>query len=258
MKNFPFQKDGKTYWYSRAIVCVSTVFCKDNDMNIYVLANQRGTATDKEVGKWNLPVGFLDFNETTAQCAAREIFEETGVRVAPKALRLHNINSKPDDGSQDVGFRYYAQLPGTIDQYPTNTRNMEKNEVVVAKWINIEQLDDYTWAWNHRDIISEIAKKVFGAEVLSPAKAKEICYKFKCDDGVRVDVFGTTEEYGHVDYADCATYSKPYKDTARNNFIRAYKEICSLHRVRPMTMDKLLKSVIAEVGEPKTLYNKSH
>ena len=91
MKNFPFQKDGKTYWYSRAIVCVSAVFCKDKNLNTYVLANQRGTATDKEVGKWNLPVGFLDFNETCAQCASREIFEETGVKVDSKKLKLKNV-----------------------------------------------------------------------------------------------------------------------------------------------------------------------
>jgi ADP-ribose pyrophosphatase YjhB (NUDIX family) len=115
MKNFPFQKDGKTYWYSRAIVCLSAVFCRDKDYNTYVLANQRGTATDKEVGKWNLPVGFLDFNETCAQCAAREVFEETGVRIDASKLKLKNINSKPDSGSQDVGFRYYTTLPGTID-----------------------------------------------------------------------------------------------------------------------------------------------
>lgn len=59
MKNFSFQKDGKTYWYSRAIVCVTAVFCKDKNYNTYVLANQRGTATDKEVGKWICPSGFL-------------------------------------------------------------------------------------------------------------------------------------------------------------------------------------------------------
>ena len=70
MKNFSFEKDGKTYWYSRAIVCVSAVFCKDAEDNVYVLANQRGTATNKEVGKWNMPVGFLDFDETTQQCAS--------------------------------------------------------------------------------------------------------------------------------------------------------------------------------------------
>ena len=156
MKNFPFQKDGKTYWYSRAIVCVSAVFCKDEDNNIYILANQRGTATNKEVGKWNMPVGFLEFDETTQQCAAREIFEETGVRVNFKNLKLQSINSLPDGSTQDVGFRYYTILQGTIDDYPIDTSNQEKNEVLTAKWIDLRQLDDYDWAWNHRELIDRI------------------------------------------------------------------------------------------------------
>ena len=252
MKNFPFQKDGKTYWYSRAIVCVSAVFCKDKNLNTYVLANQRGTATDKEVGKWNLPVGFLDFNETCAQCASREIFEETGVKVDSKKLKLKNINSKPDSGSQDVGFRYYTVLPGTIDNYPLSTKNMEKNEVVVAKWINIEELDNYTWAWNHRDLIEEIGTHIFGKDIFNPQEATEICYMFKCTDGVKVDVFGTTDRYGHTDYCDCATYDHECKDTARNNFIRAYIEIVKCHPgIRPLKMDKLLKEMIEEANKKK-------
>lgn len=153
MKNFPFNKDGKTYWYSRAIVCVSAVFCNDKENNLYILANRRGNATDKEVGKWNLPVGFLDFDETCLECAVREVFEETGVDVPINVLKLYNINSMPDDGSQDVGFRYYGKLPGTIDDYQTSTANMEKNEVIVARWINIEDIDNFDWAWNHRELI---------------------------------------------------------------------------------------------------------
>ena len=86
----------------------------------------------------------------------REVFEETGVRIEPGTVKLFNINSKPDDGSQDVGFRYYAQLEGTIDDYPLSTENMEKNEVVKAKWIQISDLDKYVWAWNHLDIIRKI------------------------------------------------------------------------------------------------------
>ena len=246
MKNFPFQKDGKTYWYSRAIVCVSAVFCRDKNYNTYVLANQRGTATDKEVGKWNLPVGFLDFNETCAQCAAREVFEETGVRVDASKLKLKNINSKPDGGSQDVGFRYLTTLSVTIDQYPISTKNMEKNEVVVAKWINLEEIDNYTWAWNHRELIDEIATHVFGKDVFGAGEVTEICYPFKCSDGVRVDIFGTTEKYGHTDYADCATYSQECKDSARNNFIRAYQDVSARHDIRPLKMDKILKELIEE------------
>ena len=156
MKNFPFEKDGRTYWYSRAVVCVSAVFCKDADGNVYILANQRGTATDKEVGKWNIPVGFLDFDETTQQCAAREIFEETGVRIEPERLKLQSINSMPDGGSQDIGFRYYTVLRGTVDDYLVDTRHQEKNEVVAAKWIDTRRLNDYEWAWNHLDLINRI------------------------------------------------------------------------------------------------------
>ena len=135
---------------------MTAVFCNDAAGRLCVLANQRGTATDKEVGKWNLPVGFLDFNETCAECAVREVHEETGVVLDPKTVKLFNINSKPDDGSQDVGFRYYVNLSGTIDEYPLSTENMEKNEVIKAKWIPIAGLDKYIWAWNHLEIIRKI------------------------------------------------------------------------------------------------------
>lgn len=170
------------------------------------------------------------------------------MRVDANKLKLKNINSRPDDGSQDVGFRYYTTLPGTIDQYPVSTKNMEKNEVVMAKWINLEELDNYTWAWNHRDLIDEIGTHVFGKDVFNTKAATEICYPFKCDDGVRVDIFGTANKYGHTDYADCATYDHEFKDTARNNFIRAYKEVLKLHRIRPMKMDKMLKELIDEAN----------
>ena len=125
---------------------------------------------------------------------------------------------------------------------------MEKNEVVVAKWINLEELNNYTWAWNHRDLIDEIGTHVFGKDVFNTKAATEICYSFKCDDGVRVDIFGTVNKYGHTDYADCATYDHEYKDTAHNNFIRAYKEVLKLHRIRPMKMDKMLKELIDEAN----------
>ncbi len=167
MKNFPFQKDGKTYWYSRAIVCVSAVFAKDTNEHIYVLANQRGTATNKEVGKWNLPVGFLDFNETCAQCASREVFEETGVKISPNVLKLYNINSNPEGETQDVGFRYYALLDKPVSEYPLTTRNMEKDEVLTAAWIDIQTLGSKTWAWNHLDLIQKFAKLLFGDDIFA-------------------------------------------------------------------------------------------
>ena len=146
MKNFPFEKDGRTYWYSRAVVCVSAVFCKDADGNVYILANQRGTATDKEVGKWNMPVGFLDFDETTQQCAAREIFEETGVRIEPERLKLQSINSMPDGGSQDIGFRYYANHAecGLLPVPPVEQERRAKPKEHGAHWTQAPS-DDFIY-----------------------------------------------------------------------------------------------------------------
>ena len=75
---------------------------------------------------------------------------------------------------------------------------------------------------------------------------------FKCTDGANVEVFGTTDRYGHTDYYDCAIYDHEYKDTARNNFIRAYIEIVKSHPgIRPLKMDKLLKEMIEEANKKK-------
>ena len=165
MKNFPFQKDGKTYWYSRGICCVSGVFCKDKNGDIYVLANKRGDGSTEEQFKWNMPVGHLDFDETCAECAVREIFEETGIKVKVNHLRLLNINSKPDRETQNVTFRYIGLLPGTIDNYQTNLRHMEYREAISAKWINVSDIDNYNWAWNHYDLIHKFYYKVFNKKL---------------------------------------------------------------------------------------------
>lgn len=162
MKNFPFKHNGKEYWYSRACVCVTAAFCYNKDNELCVLINKRGTATEKENHKWNLPVGYLDFNETLTQCAAREVFEETGVKLPLKHLKLYSINSKPDSGSQDIGFRFGIKLNGDISNYPLNTEHMEENEVESVKWLPISEIDTVNWAWNHKEITADMLNKING------------------------------------------------------------------------------------------------
>lgn len=205
MKNFEFTHNGSTYWYSRAIVCLTAVFCRDTDFNLHVLINKRGTATNLEQHKWNLPVGYLDFDEDTKECAVREIFEETGVKVPLRKIKLFNINSKPDSGRQDVGFRYYAILDGFIDDYPTNTNNMEVNEVESVKWLDVADINSVEFAWNHKDIINEILQKCLPGDADGNTT---ISYDFRCDDGVTVTIFADKNRYGHFDYADYASYDK--------------------------------------------------
>jgi ADP-ribose pyrophosphatase YjhB (NUDIX family) len=55
-------------------------------------------------GRWVLPGGFMEYGETLEEAAARETFEETGVTVAPRALRLYAVATLPEINEVYVGF----------------------------------------------------------------------------------------------------------------------------------------------------------
>ena len=78
--------DGKEIWLSRAVAVVATVAVFfENEM--YILLNKRGTGTPDFQGYWNLPCGYLDYNETTGEAPLREVWEECGVDIDGKDSR---------------------------------------------------------------------------------------------------------------------------------------------------------------------------
>ena len=162
-KNQPaYDKEGNFIgWVSRSMACLNVVFCCDRNDKLYVLACQRGTGTpDPElVGKWNCTVGYLDYNETTKEAACRETYEETGIVINPDSdiIALMSINDDPKkDKRQNVTFRYSTLLCNNIENYVFNKSNNEQNEVGEIKWIPVEDIDDYKWAFNHENIIKEM------------------------------------------------------------------------------------------------------
>ena len=105
--------------------------------------------------------GRIKFGETAEEAVIREVYEETGISIDKSKITLFNINSKPDDSKQDIGFRFYALLDGTIDDYIFSLAHMEHNEVEYVKWQNVNKLDEINWAWNHKQIVKKILNKVF-------------------------------------------------------------------------------------------------
>ncbi len=138
MKNFPFERCGRTYWYSRSVVCSAYVFAKVNN-EVYILMTQRGPSQSSP-GVWNVPGGFLDFDEDLEGCAIRETKEETGVDV--EHLSLYNINSTPTGKLQHIIASYYTML--TLDELPAVTNKFnEPDETSDIRWIPLKDVVRY-------------------------------------------------------------------------------------------------------------------
>jgi ADP-ribose pyrophosphatase YjhB (NUDIX family) len=89
----------------------STVFISDESGRI--LFQHR-----PDFNRWGLPGGILEIGESPAECARREAFEETGLRVNPIRLTAvlsspkHNILYPNGDKVQQVSFFFESRILG--------------------------------------------------------------------------------------------------------------------------------------------------
>ena len=160
MKNFQFEYEGKKYWYSRSVATTTLVLAHDKNMNKYVLAIKRGSGSPDYVGYWCLPCGYLDFDETVKQCAAREVMEESGLPLDENELELIEVHSDLS-GNQNVTIRFRCRLLKNIESISLTNEFSEENEIANVKWIDIKDVDKYNWAFGHLGLI-----KYFSVDVL--------------------------------------------------------------------------------------------
>ena len=156
MNNFPIQYEGKTYWISRSMAVSCFVLTRINDQWC-VLANQRGEGTPDFQGCWNVPCGYLDYNETTKQAAIREVYEETGVQL-PNAT-FWGFEDDPEENRQNVTFRYYTIIEDPQPSFislSTEALGGEENEVSSVAWIPLDVIADFDWAFDHDILIVEL------------------------------------------------------------------------------------------------------
>ena len=160
MNNHPLKnpETGEVEWIARNIAALVLIIGVNKKGKTHILANKRGPKTpDPEFrGCWCMPCGYLDYNETIKEAAAREVFEETGVKLNANNLILFYINDNPnDDKRQNVTFRYRYMIKENIEDIKLTSKNSEEEEVSSIKWIPIDDIDNYKWAFNHDKIIKE-------------------------------------------------------------------------------------------------------
>ena len=104
---------------------------------------------------WNCTCGFLEADETAEGGCNRETYEETGYIIPPSEFNLVGVETDPAVcNNGNVTLRYVAIL----DKPPIKGMPIggEKDEVDEVKWIPLTEIDNYVWAFNHRQRIYDI------------------------------------------------------------------------------------------------------
>ncbi len=98
-------------------------------------------------GKYDLPGGFMDRDETSEECALRELFEETGIRGEIQFLfRINDNPNRPQEDRQNVDFIYIVkEISGELKT------DHESTDVGWYSEEDIPSEDDF--AFDHRDSI---------------------------------------------------------------------------------------------------------
>ena len=143
---------GVTLWSGRYCAVCAMIFCYANGF-WHVLANVRNEKCPDYKGYWCMPCGFIEAYETGEQAASRETVEETGMFVFPKDFIFYGVETDPTiSNNGNVTLRYYTKIYRGI--LPETWSVSE--EAADIEWIPLNKIEDYDWAFHHKELIYEI------------------------------------------------------------------------------------------------------
>ena len=132
-----------TYQYPRpAVTADCIVITSEKDPQVLLI--QRRDEPFK--GCWAFPGGFMDMNETTEQCAIRELEEETGMKVSD--IQQIGAYSKVD---RDPRGRIITIAYLAIIDSPIAVKGAD--DAAIAQWFPLSSLPQL--AFDHADIMQD-------------------------------------------------------------------------------------------------------
>ena len=132
-----------TYKYPRPAVTADCVVMTNEPLP-KVLLIQRGAEPFKDA--WAFPGGFMNMDETTEQCAIRELEEETGLKVST----VYQIGTYSKVGRDPRGRTITVAYIAIIDS-PLEVQG--RDDAAKAEWFPISNLPKL--AFDHEEIISD-------------------------------------------------------------------------------------------------------
>ncbi len=132
-----------TYKYPRpAVTADCVVITKEKEPKVLLI--QRGNEPFK--GCWAFPGGFMNMDETTEQCAIRELEEETGLVVSN--LQQIGAYSKVDRDprGRTVTVAYLASVDASVPV-------MGQDDAAKAEWFPLSALPPL--AFDHEEIMRD-------------------------------------------------------------------------------------------------------
>lgn len=124
------------------------VFCRDASGAMNILCARRAGNEDEESGKYNPTMGHRHKGETYEECAVRECFEESGVRIQASDL--------VDKGGESWGRNFMAVLGGVTDDHRPG-RGDGENEAF--SWMPVRNIGGKEWAWSCGEFAMKFAEE---------------------------------------------------------------------------------------------------
>ncbi len=103
-------------------------------------------------GTWTMPGGKLDFGESLENCATREVFEETGIKL--NEIKVFCVNNNKNEHAHYVTIGLYS------DNFEGEPKVMESDEIVEWQWFNLDNLPSPMYFPSAR-MIENYIKKLF-------------------------------------------------------------------------------------------------
>jgi len=139
-KNIPnkcYETEDGLKWMSRS-VAVTVAVIGNIGKKSYLLLTKRSEAME-EPGRWCLPGGYLDYNETLQEAVDREVYEETGIILSDfKEDQVISINeiyidSTPKTIRQNVVI-FYLRCYAFDEKLPEWSLTSEVSEI---EWVEM-------------------------------------------------------------------------------------------------------------------------